>query len=174
MESSPVVTGALMSQPAAAIAATLSSVLALLRALPPHREDQARALAKRAEAMEDQVIAYLQEQGLTSCPLDVGKVTLAVTLRAGHRTTGDPAVDAENKQALIAALRRARWQIPTGGGERVWVSTADLVQETFNHSSLSAFVRELPVDATGDPILAPALAEVLQIRRDPEVRVLKA
>jgi len=53
MESSPVVTGALMSQPAAAIAATLSSVLALLRALPPHREDQARAFKAFLRALGD-------------------------------------------------------------------------------------------------------------------------
>jgi HEAT repeat protein len=53
MESSPVVTGALMSQPAAAIAATLSSVLALLRAQPPRREDQARAFKAFLRALGD-------------------------------------------------------------------------------------------------------------------------
>ena len=42
-----------MSQPAAAIAATLSSVLTLLRALPPRREDQARAFKAFLNALGD-------------------------------------------------------------------------------------------------------------------------
>ena len=40
-----------MSQPAAAIAATLSSVLTLLRAQPPRREDQARAFKAFLKAL---------------------------------------------------------------------------------------------------------------------------
>lgn len=52
-ERSPVLTGALMSQPAAAIAATLSSVLTLLRAQPPRREDQARAFRAFLTALGD-------------------------------------------------------------------------------------------------------------------------
>jgi len=48
-----VVTGTLMSQPAAAIAATLSSVLTLLRAQPPRREDQARAFKSFLMALGD-------------------------------------------------------------------------------------------------------------------------
>lgn len=47
------VTGTLMSQPAAAIAATLSSVLTLLRAQPPRREDQARAFKSFLMALGD-------------------------------------------------------------------------------------------------------------------------
>jgi hypothetical protein len=47
------VTGALMSQPAAAIAAALSSVLTLLRAQPPRREDQARAFKAFLRALGD-------------------------------------------------------------------------------------------------------------------------
>ena len=46
-------TGALISQPAAAIAAALSSVLALLRAQPPRREDQARAFKAFLKALGD-------------------------------------------------------------------------------------------------------------------------
>ena len=42
-----------MSQPAAAIAATLSSVLTLLRAQPPRREDQARAFKAFLKALGD-------------------------------------------------------------------------------------------------------------------------
>ena len=42
-----------MSQPAAAIAAALSSVLTLLRAQPPRREDQARAFKAFLRALGD-------------------------------------------------------------------------------------------------------------------------
>ena len=66
-----------MSQPAAAIAATLSSVLTLLRAQPPRREDQARAFKAFLTALGD-------------APLDLRVTDMGVELSGLPVTTDLP------------------------------------------------------------------------------------
>ena len=65
-----------MSQPAAAIASTLSSVLALLRAQPPRREDQARAFKAFLVALGDSPL----ELRVTESGLDLGGLSVTTDL----------------------------------------------------------------------------------------------
>lgn len=65
-----------MSQPAAVIAATLSSVLSLLRAHPPRREDQARAFKAFLKALGDGPL----ELRLTESGLDFAGLTVSTDL----------------------------------------------------------------------------------------------
>ncbi len=131
-ESSPVVTGVLMSQPAAAIAATLSSVLALLRAQPPHREDQARAFKAFLRALGDSPLdlritesgAELGEQPVTP---EVPGVSDLVDHLRGHGIASVRLPSGLTPAAVLSVLRAL--SSPVGRFDSVEHLVADIDPE---------------------------------------------
>jgi HEAT repeat protein len=140
-ESSPVVTGALMSQPAAAIAATLSSVLTLLRAQPPRREDQARAFKSFLKALgEGPLDLRISEAGLELGGAPVTTELPGVTELADHlRGHGIASIRLEGglpPSSVLSVLRAL--SSPVGRFESVEHLTADIDPEVRQHVRIGA------------------------------------
>ena len=122
-----------MSQPAAAIASTLSSVLALLRARPPRREDQARAFKAFLLALGDSPLDLrVTESGLDLGGLSVtrdlpGVGELAEHLR-GHGIASVRLPRGLAPAALLSVLRAL--SSPVGRFDSVEHLIADIDPET--------------------------------------------
>jgi len=152
-----------MSQPAAAIAATLSSVLVLLRAQPPRREDQARAFKAFLKALGDAPLDLrVTESGLDLTGLSVstdlpGVGELVVHLR-GHGIASVRLPGRLPPASVLSVLRAL--SSPAGHFESVEHLIADIEPEMRQLVHIGAVGEEggEPVDQTsgfiaGDEIL---------------------
>jgi len=127
------------------LATEYASVIAKKRRL----EDELRAAKDEIASLEESVRNMLQENQVDRLPVTVGneKVTLYVHRQLWAKPKGG------DKMNLMAVLKRC--------------GLSDLVQEQYNTSSLSAYVRERLADGQKlQPTLADALVldEVISVR----------
>jgi HEAT repeat protein len=132
-ESGPAVTGVLVSQPAAAIAATLSSVLTLLRAQPARREDQARAFKAFLMALgEGPLELHVSQSGaeLSGLPVtaDLPGVAELVDHLRGHGIASVRLPGRLPPAAILSVLRAL--SSPVGRFDSVEHLVADIDPET--------------------------------------------
>ena len=101
--------------------------------------------------LEEQAIDYL---------LDLGVDSMRVDLPNGKRTL---------------YLKEEIWASATAPDALTHnLDTADMVRPTVNGQTLSAWVREQPRDAEGNPILPADIAEAIKVSRVTKLRTRKA
>lgn len=128
---------------------------------------------ERINLMRTRIAEWFAEQGMETVRVDGYTVYIRRQLWASYQTPDLDALpkDAQQatrqaaKQSLIEALKRAQWEVPDPDqpGMKRLISTAHLIHEDYNAQTLSALIRELPVDDQGDPIMPPALKNHVKV-----------
>ena len=122
----------------------------------------------RINAMRMRIAEWFAEQGMETVRVDGYTVYIRRQLWAGYQTPdGDLSAEERRgwKQRFIDMLKTAKWTIPDPDqpGATRTMSTGHLIHDDYNAQTLSALIRELPVDEQGEPMLPPELKSSIKI-----------